>query len=272
MKNQKYIIFTDLDGTLLDHHTYQYSDALPALVIIKSHNIPLILTSSKTKIEMQGYQELMRIDEFPFIVENGSAIYTGKEYFLSVDAEKIGKYDCYKLGKTYSEIVEFLESTSEKFEYKILGFHNTDKNEIVNKTQLSPKAVDLAMKRDYSVPLFYDEKAREILVKEINKYNLQILFGGRFMHILGNTNKGKALNLVKQRYIDKYKLENFKTIAIGDTLNDVAMLKEADIKILVKRHNDKYDQRVQIENLNYSPYIGPKGWNYSLLEILRLGE
>lgn len=272
MKNQKYIIFSDLDGTLLDHHTYQYSEAIPALEFIKKNNIPLILTSSKTKIEMQSYQELMGIVEFPFIVENGSAVYTTNAYFVKDNVENIENYDCYKLGNTYLEIVKFLETTSKKFNYNIYGFHNTDKEEIIQRTQLSPEAVALAMQREYSVPLFYDEKARQILVEEIITFNLQILFGGRFMHVLGNTDKGKALNLVKQGYIEKFKSNKFKTIAIGDTLNDEAMLKEADVKILVKRHNDEYDQRVQIENLKFSPYIGPKGWNHSLLDILRSGE
>jgi len=269
LKNQNYIIFTDLDGTLLDHHTYQFSEALPALEFVKQNDIPLIFTSSKTKIEMQGYQELMQIEDFPFIVENGSAIYTPNFYFNFDQVEKTGKYDCYKLGKTYLEIVEFLESTSSKFNYNILGFHNSDKNEIIQRTQLSSEAVDFAMQREYSVPVFYDDNSKEILEKEVKAYNLQILFGGRFMHILGNTDKGKALSLVKQGFVEKFKTEKFKTIAIGDTLNDEAMLKEADIKILVKRYNDEYDQRVQIDNLTYSPYIGPKGWNHSILEILR---
>jgi len=50
------------------------------------------------------------------------------------------------------------------------------------------------------------------------------------------------------------------------------MLKNAEIKILVKRHDNEYDTRVQIDKLIYSPYIGPKGWNHSMLEVLSSGE
>jgi len=273
LKIPNYIIFTDLDGTLLDHNTYKYSEALPALELIIKHNIPLILTSSKTKVEMLGYQKSMSIEEFPFIVENGSAVYTSIDYFQSdQNKEQIENYDCFKMGKPYSEIVRILKIISEKFNYNILGFHNTDKNEIIKRTQLSSEAVTLAMQRDFSVPLFFDNKAKEILSQELKKYNLQILFGGRFMHILGKTDKGKALNLVTRGYLNMPGSVSFKTIAIGDTLNDVAMLKNADIKILVKRHNNEYDTRVQIDNLIYSPYIGPKGLNHSLFEILGSGE
>ena len=272
MKIQNYIIFTDLDGTLLDHHTYQFADAIPALELIKEHGIPLILTSSKTKVEMQGFQQSMGIEQFPFIVENGSAVYTNIGYFHTESTKEIiENYDCYKLGKTYSEIVNILENISKEFNYTIRGFHNTNKNEIIERTKLSPEAVELAIQREFSIPLFFDDKAKEILLNEINSYNLQMLFGGRFMHILGETDKGKALNLVKQGFSNKYQSQAFKTIAIGDTLNDVAMLKNADIKILVKRHNNEYDKRVEIDKLIYSPYIGPKGWNHSLLDILRSG-
>lgn len=46
-----YLIFTDLDGTLLDHDTYGYGEAREALDYIKRRRIPLILCSSKTRAE-----------------------------------------------------------------------------------------------------------------------------------------------------------------------------------------------------------------------------
>ena len=42
-------IFSDLDGTLLDHDTYGYEPARPALALLGRKNIPLILCSSKTR-------------------------------------------------------------------------------------------------------------------------------------------------------------------------------------------------------------------------------
>lgn len=269
MQINNYIIFTDLDGTLLDHNTYQFSEAVPALELIKERGIPLILTSSKTKVEMESYQKSLGIEAYPFIVENGSAIYTTINYFDNiVDKTVVENYDCYKLGKSYSEIKNVLNKISLKYDCNIRGFHNSNRYEIIERTKLSSELVDMAMNREFSVPLFFDDKAKEILLAETEKYDLQILFGGRFMHLLGKTEKGKALNLVKNGYCNKNKSNSIKTIAIGDTLNDVAMLQNADIKILVKRYTNEYDERVEIDNLIYSPYIGPKGWKHSLLEIL----
>jgi len=49
------LIFTDLDGTLLDDQTYDFSPARPALKIIHSRKIPLILVSSKTRAEIEFF-------------------------------------------------------------------------------------------------------------------------------------------------------------------------------------------------------------------------
>jgi len=49
----KMIIFTDLDGTLLNHKSYDYKAVLPLLERLKSLDIPVVLNSSKTDV---GYQ------------------------------------------------------------------------------------------------------------------------------------------------------------------------------------------------------------------------
>ena len=45
--SKKFIIFTDLDSTLLDEN-YSWKEAIPALEKINKLKIPLILNSSKT--------------------------------------------------------------------------------------------------------------------------------------------------------------------------------------------------------------------------------
>ena len=54
MKN---IIFTDLDGTFLNHHNYSFEEAQEALETISQKKIPLIFTTSKTKIEVELLQK-----------------------------------------------------------------------------------------------------------------------------------------------------------------------------------------------------------------------
>ena len=69
-----YVVFTDLDGTLLDHDTYGWEEARPALERCKRLFIPIVLVSSKTRAEMDHLRVKLSISS-PFISENGGGIF-----------------------------------------------------------------------------------------------------------------------------------------------------------------------------------------------------
>ena len=73
MSKIKNIIFSDLDGTLLDHFTYQSIAASETLQQLQHANIPVILNTSKTFAELSIIREDLDLDT-PFIIENGAAI------------------------------------------------------------------------------------------------------------------------------------------------------------------------------------------------------
>ena len=68
----KPVIFTDLDGTLLDRAGYSYAPAVPALERLRRNKIPLVFCSAKTRAEQEVYRKEIEIYD-PFIVENGGA-------------------------------------------------------------------------------------------------------------------------------------------------------------------------------------------------------
>jgi len=72
-----FLIFTDLDGTLLDHDTYGWEEALPALDLCRRLGVPVILVSSKTRAEMDVLQNRLGLSA-PFISENGGGIFFPK--------------------------------------------------------------------------------------------------------------------------------------------------------------------------------------------------
>ena len=76
----KIIVFTDLDGTMIDRDTYSFEIALPLLKELKKSKIPVIFCTAKTKKENEYYQKKLKV-ECPFIVENGGAIFIPKNYF-----------------------------------------------------------------------------------------------------------------------------------------------------------------------------------------------
>lgn len=262
------LVFTDLDGTLLDHHTYSYKPALPALNFLEEKNVPLIICTSKTRAEIEKWRQEMD-NEHPFISENGGAIFIPKGYFshkLGIGKEK-GNYFVIELGTPYSQLREILNRIRNSLQIKFKGFGDLSPEEVADLCGFSPEEAKLAKKREYDEPFLLDLESAVNKVQEmVTGSNLQITRGGRFFHLMGENDKGKALRLLTDVYREK--TERIETIALGDSLNDLAMLRIADHPVLVQKPDGSYDPEVTLPNLQLSPGVGPAGWNESVLELL----
>ncbi len=271
-KVRKILIYTDLDGTLLDYHTYSFQPALPALAQIRTRNIPLILCSSKTRSELEEYQRKLRID-YPFISENGGAVFIPKRYFNKTgNLEVKGKYLVRELGIPYEELRERLLDVSRKFGVRVAGFGDLKTKQIASEFSLSSKEARWAKRRDYDEPFYFlDEmKPKELsaIEKEFRRSGLNLTKGGRFYHLMGQNDKGKAVRLLAEMYRQNWK-GDFLTIGVGDSLNDLPMLRAVDIPVLVRRKDSTYDKEI-LKRLKVQKArgIGPSGWNKAILDLL----
>ena len=77
------LVVTDLDGSLLDHHDYNWDAASEWLARLKQHQIPLVICSSKTAAEIVPLQKKLGISGAPFIAENGACVSPGGDYPLA---------------------------------------------------------------------------------------------------------------------------------------------------------------------------------------------
>ena len=264
------IVFTDLDGTLLNHYSYSFEKAKEALGKISSAHIPLIICTSKTRAEIEVWRKKLRNDA-PFISENGGAIFFPWEKW-TFDKDNIIDKDDYKiieLGMPYAALLIRFRSLKNIFGEKIRGFSDMKINEIARLTGLSPDEAALAMNREYTEPFLFDgdEKALKELQKEVTALKLNLTRGGRFFHLLANNDKGKAVRIVIEKYQKQFK--QVKAIALGDSHNDLPMLEAADVPIVVQKPGGFYDENIRnLPNLVRAPGVGPIGWNSALLKIL----
>jgi len=262
------LIYTDLDGTLLDHNTYSFDSALPALAELKKKDIPLIICTSKTRAEIEELR-LHLHNVHPFVSENGGAIFIPKSYFdhsFNYDKEDSG-YFIIELGTPYSKIRELLSEVQAVFPGNIKGFGDLSLEDIADLCEFSLNEAWLAKKREYDEPLIMEDVVDIKKIKEIaESAHLRIIRGGRFYHFHGENDKGKAVLLLTDLF--KKKHANIKTIALGDSQNDLPMLKAVDYPVLVQKHDGSYDPAVKIDNLFLAPGIGPFGWNAAVSELL----
>jgi mannosyl-3-phosphoglycerate phosphatase len=268
----KPVIFTDLDGTLLDYSSYSFGKAQLALGILKKKRIPLVLCSSKTGKEIEHYRKMLG-NRHPFISENGGGIFIPKDYFKfkvrvpGVPVVDENNYKVVRLGVRYAHLRKtIMELRSEGLRLK--GFGDMSIEEVASLTGLSLEEAEMAKMRDFDEPfIFYgDETEPRGLIEAITSKGFNVT-QGRFFHILGGSDKGRAVSILIGLY--KKKFREIMTIAIGDSPNDIPMLEKVDYPVIVKKHDGSYDPHIFLPNIKKARGIGPGGWNRAVLDIVR---
>lgn len=256
------IIFTDLDATLLEHNTYSFKKALPALKLIKKNKIPLIICTSKTRAETEYYRKKLK-NKYPFIVENGAAVFIPKNYFnFSFKySKKDKKYLIIELGKDYRRLLRIIKKIKDNG-IRIINFKDMSLKELSKDTNLPLTRAKLAKNRSYDEPFkILNKKDESKVIKIIKQNRLRYTKGGRYYHITGNNDKGKAVKILKKLFKKRFK--EIRTYAFGDSANDFDMLDVVDEPYLVQKQNKKYAS----EKYKKAKGIGPLGWNKEILRI-----
>jgi mannosyl-3-phosphoglycerate phosphatase len=266
-QGNKIVVFTDLDGTLLDHCTYSAEAAMPLVKRLTDAGAAIVFCSSKTRAEQELYRKKLGISA-PFIVEDGGAIFVSKGYFPFPYKyhRVIGDYQVVELGMPYREIQRILKGISEKNNMAVGGFDGMDAAQIASLTGLDVAQAKLAKKREYEETLNLtgsDEEIRLILSK-IEESGLSWSKGGRFYGVMGGSNKGRATKILIGLF--NRKLGRIKTIGVGDSFNDVPMLAEVDVPVLVQKPGS-YWEDIELANLHRIDGVGPEAWVKAIEEL-----
>ena len=261
------LIFTDLDGTLLDHHSYSFKGAAEALQRLRRHAVPVILTSSKTRMELRKLQERLGLNE-PFIAENGGGVFVPCDYAeLDISAlEVLGDFGAQQFGRPYSYIRRVFETLRPK--YSIRGFGDMPVEEIMAATGLDLEDAILARQRDFSEPfLFLAEPRLQELKEETAEHGLAVTRGGRFYHLMAaGQNKGRAA-AETTRLFQAQCQGKIVTAGLGDAENDYLMLKNVDIPVLIPKPDGSFEN-MDLPGLRKAPYPGSRGWGAAITKIL----
>ncbi len=241
-KEVKKIIFTDLDGTLLDKETYSFDKAKSALQLIKKTKTPLIITTSKTRAEIEYYRKKLN-NKHPFISENGGAIFIPKNYFsfkIKVKKNKVRKKKDYlviEIGTPYKKLKKVMKRIDKK--YKITSFYELTPEQLAKQTGLSLSQAKKAQQREYDAVFKIDNmEDKWKILSIIKKKGYHYTEGGRYFHITGNNDKGKAVKILVKLYEKFYKKRfgkntKIETLGFGDAKNDKPLFDITDKDYLV---------------------------------------
>ncbi len=252
------IVFTDLDGTLLDHETYAFDAARPALERLKGRGIPLILASSKTAAELVPLRERMGFAHCEAIAENGAGI-------LPPGTSVAGDDACLR------DILAILDRAPVELRRHFNGFSQWSVDEISARTGLAPDDARAARARQYSeVGLWAGSQDQWTgFLSYLGENGLTAQQGGRFISLSFGASKAACMQTIAEhhRQINGSAL----VIALGDAPNDIAMLEAADMGIIIPNPGHGGIATLDGEatgQIIRADFPGPAGWNRAILAVI----
>lgn len=261
-----WIVVTDLDGTLLDHEGYSWEGAREAIRALEERGVPLIFCTSKTRAETLVLREATG-NQHPFIVENGGAIYFPAKPFRAAlpDAPESDGLLAMVLGTPYASLVDTLADAAREAHCEVHGFAGATVEQVAEWCGFSLAEAALAKRREFDEPFLLGAGNPEFLIAAIEARGLRWTRGGRFWHILGANDKGVAVRTLRNVY------ESFgapvNVAALGDSPNDLPMLREADNPILMP--SPQLDAlRQALPQAKLAPAPGSAGWGRAILEAI----
>jgi mannosyl-3-phosphoglycerate phosphatase len=270
------IIFTDLDGTLLDDRDYSWTAARPALRALAQAHCPLVIVTSKTRAEVEPILLALGRRE-PFAVENGGAVYIPVGYLPFIPEGAVpDRGGWYKviLGAPRPRLVKKLTIAARRAEVQIRSFSEMTSREVAERTGLALDDARRALRRQYDEPfVILNETAHawSHLREEIERQGFGTTRGSRFFHITGRTDKGVAVARLIG-WLRRALGPNWRTAGLGDCPNNIPLLNAVDQPILVARPGNRYDTETlaAVPRVQCAGGVGPVGWNRAVLRLCGL--
>ncbi len=261
------LIFTDLDGTLLDQDTYSWEPARPALNRLRRHGVPWVLVTSKTRAEVEFWRRCLG-NEHPFVVENGGAAFVPLGYFRFAvpGARRRDSYEAIEWGTNYGQLVAGLQEASRMSRCRVRGFHEMTPEEVAALCGLPLQLAVLAKQREYDEPfLILDPDRAGALAAAIEDQGRHLTRGGRFWHILGANDKARAVAALTALF--ELGDTPVRTIGLGDALNDASFLNTVAAPVLI-RSPQAAELKARVSHGLVTDRPGPEGWNEAILALI----
>ena len=262
------ILITDLDGTLLGQHDFDFDLVKSDVINLLDSGHLLVLASSKTKAEIEGFcDELGR--SVPFIYENGA----GVENFslISGCTTPLNSHQNPKAIRTDALLTIWERYISLSLKSRCHFVKDMDRSAQQTCLGLGRTALDRAMKRSFSLPFTFSGSSSDLQkVKYLAATaGLSVQQGGRVYNLSGCHDKADYLPKIR-KWASRAK-NTPVLIVLGDSKNDINMLKQADVSCVIPRESGYL---LSLGHGDYPTIIAPRaaplGWLDAVMEALSL--
>lgn len=260
------LIFTDLDGTLLDHNDYS-ADPADRLIarLSKSEQFNIIPVTSKTRSELLHLQAAIPLPHSIGITENGSVIHINDARFFAEDTPS----KVITMGMEYQEVLKHVAGIPSTLRNCLRGFADMSVKQVTKETGLSHDDAKRAKERDATEPFLWSGSDAEFSEMEglFAQADIRVQRGGRFYHLTGQADKEQAMAKVTTAFAERNPKDRIVSVALGDGPNDLAMIEAADIGVIMPNPNGVTISSSK-SHIRTAPIPGPKGWDIAIREII----
>jgi len=250
------VVFTDLDGTLLDAETFDFTAARPILQRLHAAGIPVVPITSMTMDEVRPLAQDIGLDD-AMIIESGGAIARWTEAGWEVEA-------CGPEADTLLEVVREIEERSgaDLTVYSVLP-----DDEAARLSGLSGDMLRYSTCRRFSEPFVVDPGDVADVMKAAASIGFSVRRGRRFFHLCRRSDEGQTFLRLREE------LGCEVAVALGDSPLDAEFLERADIPIIIPQPGGHPDPELlaKVPKARVARAPGSAGWAAAVQEVFAEG-
>jgi mannosyl-3-phosphoglycerate phosphatase len=274
----RHLIFTALEGALVDPHTDSFAGAEEALSELDRRKIAFVLLTSRTREEVDPIRRKMGHNH-PFVTENGGGIFFPDGYFsLRIPGSvRVARYLSVAQGRPYAEVCEALDDIAEECAVGVAGFHHMSLREIADNTGLRPRSAELARAREFDEPFYFtsaDDKAIARFVETARARGFDTRRGPAFWHLSAKCDAARAVRSLAQLFREATHIK-LRLVGIGGGEGDLPWLRAMDHAVLLpdlreaaKPSEDPQETPGRTRSIVMGDAPGAAGWNKAILDII----
>jgi mannosyl-3-phosphoglycerate phosphatase len=251
----RWAVFTDLDGTLLDSTTFDFEPARPVLERLRRAHVPVVPVTSKTFDEVEplardfGWHHAL-------IVESGGGIvgWDGDRWIFE------------STGPSSDALCLATDEIEHRTGAQIALYSAMDAATATRYSGLTGDSLRRSQRRRFSEPFIIEAGDAEKVIEAAAAMSLRVRRGGRFLHLGGISGKGDAAARIRDELG-----RDVTIVALGDAPLDAEFLDLADIPIIVPHREGTPDPELvlRVPHARVAPVHGPAGWAAAIDAVWR---
>jgi mannosyl-3-phosphoglycerate phosphatase len=245
------VIFTDLDGTLLEENGSLSEDARAAVGALSVRGIPVVPLTSKTRLELERWIAALDAGGTGAF-ENGAGIL------------REGRTEVLPGARPTRDLRVALDALRRQTRLPLVTFEEIPDAELTRLTGLPPTEAALAREREFDLPFLAPAEASPALSSSVSlPPGIRLTRGGRFWHLSGLPDKADAA----RRLVEL--LRPSRTIGLGDAPNDATFLSVVDHPVLVPKKTGVDGRlRAALPRAAVAPAPGGAGWSAAVRALV----